>query len=414
MSVKITNAEELGRAIAEAYQSGDQAAQVTAWQGFCQALSDQVRQDAAAIGQQMDADALRQRGYRVLTQAEHKFWEKVIDAMNAPQPKQAFATIVGSTNGEDMMPTTILEDVYQDLQHSHPLLSAIGIEYTGYVIKWVLNNHTAAPAKYGSITDEITKEITSSFSVIDTHQNMLSCYAIVEKGMLDLGPVWLDGYVRTCMVEGMAQAMEKAAISGTGKDSPVGMDRDLSAAYTDASGYTQKTAVEVTSFDAASYGALVAKLATAANGQARNVMAHKLGLICNVKDYLTKVMPATTVLTPAGNYVNNVLPIPTEIFPTTELAEGKAILGLLDLYKFFAGSGPEGVIEYDDSVKFLQNQRAFRMVQYHTGRPLDNNCFILLDISKLEPLFWSVKQVAEASTAADSGSETPSNPSEGG
>ena len=374
MSVKITNAEELGRAIAEAYQSGDQVAQVTAWQGFCRALSDQVRQDAAAIGQQMDADALRQRGYRVLTQAEHKFWEKVIDAMNAPQPKQAFATIVGSTTGEDMMPTTILEDVYQDLQHSHPLLSAIGIEYTGYVIKWVLNNHTAAPAKYGSITDEITKEITSSFTVIDTHQNMLSCYAIVEKGMLDLGPVWPDGYVRTCMVEGMAQAMEKAA----------------------------------------SYGALVAKLATAANGQARNVMAHKLGLICNVKDYLTKVMPATTVLTPAGNYVNNVLPIPTEIFPTTELAEGKAILGLLDLYKFFAGSGPEGVIEYDDSVKFLQNQRAFRMVQYHTGRPLDNNCFILLDISKLEPLFWSVKQVAEASTAADSGSETPSNPSEGG
>ena len=71
------------------------------------------------------------------------------------------------------------------------------------------------PRRSGSITDEITKEITSSFSVIDTHQNMLSCYAIVEKGMLDLGPVWLDGYVRTCMVEGMAQAMEKAAISGT-------------------------------------------------------------------------------------------------------------------------------------------------------------------------------------------------------
>ena len=39
MSVKITNAEELGRAIAEAYQSGDQVAQVTAWQGFCRALS---------------------------------------------------------------------------------------------------------------------------------------------------------------------------------------------------------------------------------------------------------------------------------------------------------------------------------------------------------------------------------------
>ena len=261
MSVKITNAEELGRAIAEAYQSGDQVAQVTAWQGFCRALSDQVRQDAAAIGQQMDADALRQRGYRVLTQAEHRFWEKVIDAMNAPQPKQAFATIVGSTNGEDMMPTTILEDVYQDLQHSHPLLSAIGIEYTGYVIKWVLNNHTAAPAKYGGVTDE---DHQGDHLQLLRHRHpsriMLSCYAIVEKGMLDLGPVWLDGYVRTCMVEGMAQAMEKAAISGTGKDSPVGMDRDLSAAYTDASGYTQKTAVEVTSFDAASYGALVAKL----------------------------------------------------------------------------------------------------------------------------------------------------------
>lgn len=392
MSVKITNAAELGRSIAEAYQSGDPEQQVSAWQSFCQHLTDQVRQDAAVLGERMDLETMQQRGYRALTQREEKWYQKVITAMTSNHPKQAFAEIISSNEEADLMPTTIIEDVYRDLQVEHPLLAAIGIEYTGYIVKWVLNTHESQSAVYGDITDEITKEITSSFEVIDTHQNMLSCFAVIERGMLDLGPVWLDGYIRTCMTEAMALAMETAIITGSGVKCPIGMDRDLVAAHTDTAGYTKKTATAVTSFSPEDYGALVASLAKTQSGKTRNVMQHKLGLICNAKDYLTKIMPATTLLTPTGQYVNNVLPIPTAIYPTTVLPEGTAILGLTDLYQLFAGGSSDGVIEYDDSVKFFQNQRAFRIIQYHTGRPVDNTCFVLLDIRALEPLILTVRQ----------------------
>ena len=36
-------------------------------------------------------------------------------------------------------------------------------------------------------------------------------------------------------------------------------------------------------------------------------------LICNQKDYLSKVMPATTVLNAAGAFTSNIFPFPTEI-----------------------------------------------------------------------------------------------------
>ncbi|PGS65016.1 phage major capsid protein, partial [Bacillus cereus] len=45
--------------------------------------------------------------------------------------------------------------------------------------------------------------------------------------MLDLGPSWLDRYVRTVLVESIAIALEAAIVAGTGKDQPIGMIKDL-------------------------------------------------------------------------------------------------------------------------------------------------------------------------------------------
>lgn len=83
----------------------------------------------------------------------------------------------------------------------------------------------------------------------------------ISMGMLDLGPVWLDNYIRTCLSEALAQAMRTAIVTGTGNSQPIGMDRSVTDNVTVTGGvYPQKEAIAVTDFDRASYGNLVAQL----------------------------------------------------------------------------------------------------------------------------------------------------------
>lgn len=55
-------------------------------------------------------------------------------------------------------------------------------------------------------------------------------------------------------------------------------------------------------------------------------------------------------------------------------------------------------IEFSDDYKFVEDQRAYKIKQYATGRAYDNTCFLLLDISELEELYVLVKDMAEKTT----------------
>ena len=49
---------------------------------------------------------------------------------------------------------------------------------------------------------------------IELSQNKLSAFMPISMGMLDLGPVWLDNYVRTCLSEALALGYEKRIVTG--------------------------------------------------------------------------------------------------------------------------------------------------------------------------------------------------------
>lgn len=396
--IKFANEKEQATKIMEAMKSGDEAKITEAWQGFHKAVAEQVMADFEDVKASNDAAILAQRGYRQLTTKETKWYEKVIDALRSPEPKQAFATIIGSDNEDDLMPTTIIDDVYKYLEEEHPLLAAINFQNVGYLTKWVLNDHTKQKAVWGAITAQITKEITSAFKVIDIKQSKLSAYAIIEMGMLDLGPTFLDGYIRRCLAEALAAGLEDAIVNGSGVNQPVGLIRDIheGVTFNTTTGYPAKTAVTVTDFTPASYGALLDDLAETEEGKARKF--GKVWMICNQSDYLTKIMPATTVLNSAGSYVNNLFPFPTEVIISNEIATGKAVLCLLDEYFLGVGGDKNGVIEYSDEYKFIEDQRAFKIKQYAAGRAFDNTSAIYLDISGVKPAYLNVK-VAENNVA---------------
>lgn len=391
--IKFGKEKEAAAAIVEAMKSGDEKAQQAAWERFHESVKENIMQDFEDIKASNDAAILAQRGYRQLTTKETKWYEKVIEALRSDNPKQAFTAIIGSDEEADLMPTTIIEDVYKNLAEDHPLLKAINFQNVGYLTKWVLNDHTAQAAVWGTITDQIAKEITSAFKVVDMEQSKLSAYAIIEHGMLDLGPTFLDAYIRKCLAEALACGLEAAIINGTGLNQPTGLIRDIheGVSFSTSTGYPAKEKIAVTEFTPAKYGALLEKMATTESGHKRKF--GKVWLLCNQSDYLTKVMPATTVLNNAGNYVNNLFPFPTEVIVSNEVEAGEAVLCLLNEYFLGVGGKKNGVIEYSDEHKFIEDQRVFKIKQYAAGRATDNTCALYLDISGLNPAYITVQQV---------------------
>lgn len=390
---KFDKEQEHIKKIVEAMNSGDETALQEAWQGFHDSITEQVMADFADIQESNDAAILAQRGYRQLTSKETAWYQRVIEALKSNEPKQAFTAIIGSENEDDLMPTTIIEDVYKDLQEEHPLLQAISFQYVGYVTKWLMNDHATQKAVWGQITDEIIKEITSSFKVVDVNQNKLSAYAFIEKGMLDLGPAFLDGYIRACLAEAILAGLEEGIVKGTGVNQPIGLIRNISkgVSFSSETGYPAKEKEVVKSFSPKEYGALCAKMAVTETGKKRKFT--EVGLICNQTDYLTKVVPATTVLTTNGQYAKDLFPVPTTVYISNELEDGEAVLFLKK--EFFMGMGGEknGVIEYSDEYKFLEDQRVFKVKQYGGGRAFDNTAALYLDISGLEEAYITVKEV---------------------
>lgn len=394
--INFAHEKEASAKVAQAIAGGNQKEIQEAWQGFHASIVEQLREDMELYNQTQDKDVLMQRGYRQLTTEETKWYQKLIDAAKSPNPQQKFTTIIGTDLEDDIMPTTILEDVYRDLEDNHPLLSVINFQYVGYATKWILNDHTVQTAVWGQITAEITKEITSGFRVIDVTQNKLSAYAMIERGMLDLGPTFLDAYIRRVLYEALANGLEYGIVKGTGKNEPIGLIKDIHEGVSVSSGvYPDKSTGNgketVTDFTPASYGKLVGKLAKTENGHQRII--RNLTMLCTPSDYYTKVMPATTVLNAHGTYVNNLFPVPTQVIQTTQLTDGQAILFLPGEYGAFAGGSRQGTLEFSDEFKFLEDMRVFKIKQYADGRATDNTAALLLDISGLEPAYINVKGV---------------------
>jgi len=297
------------------------------------------------------------------------------------------------------MPETIIEDVYRDLLEEHPLLDKITFQNVKYLTKWLLNDHTRQKAAWGQINGEITQEIESAFKGVEVTLLKLTAYAVIPQDMLDLGPSFLDNYIRTILKEALYVALEKAIVSGSGKDEPIGLNRDIHEGvnFSTSTGYPEKTAIQVTNFLPANYGPLVAKLAVSEKGRMRSF--DEVLMICNQVDYLNKIMPATTALTTGGTYARDLFPFPTEVVRSNEVKTGQAILCLPEEYFFGLGESKDGKIEYSDEFKFLQDARTYKIKLHGNGRPYDNTVAIVIDISKLDPAYVTVKTADTIVTA---------------
>jgi HK97 family phage major capsid protein len=374
---------EIMNKINQAIKDGNEEVFAQAFTEFTETIQEAVMEEAKGIVQAADTNVLVGRGVRQLTSEENKYYQKVIEAMKSSNPQQAL------TDLDVVMPKTVIDAVIDDLVEEHPLLDAINFQNTSGLIEYLVNTNGRELASWGTLTATIVKELTSGFKKINMTLHKLSAFLPVAKSMLDLGPVWMDRYARAILGEALLNGLEAGIISGTGKDMPIGMNRQVGEGVTVTDGvYPEKATIAVVSLDPVTFGNLLAIIAKDAKGKTRVI--NNVLLIVNPVDYFKKIMPATTIRSADGTYVNNVLPYPTTVIQSTQVSEGKAIIGLGKKYFMGIGTAKSGKIEYDDSYKFLEDERVYLVKLYGHGEPLDNNAFQYLDISGLQPAVQEV------------------------
>lgn len=364
--------EEFKTQFINALQSGDEKEFAEVMTSFASGIQknilDQAKKDADQI--YSDNQILSQRGAHILTSEEKKYYNAVIEG-------QSFVGV------NDLVPATVINRVFDDLERNHPLLSLIEFQNVTGSTEWLVNNSGVNPAWWGKLCDDIKELLVNGFEIIKTDLFKLSAYLPVCKAMLDLGPEWLDRYVVAVLRESVAIASEEAIVNGSGKEQPIGMMRDLEGSVT-LGVYPEKAAIPITSLSPATIGKeIMSPLSIVKKNEEGDVthtrVVNQVLLIVNPVDYWGTVFPLTTFQGQTGDYVFEKLPITAKIVQSVSVPAGKMVAGVAQDY--FMGVGSSQKIEYSDEVRFIEDERVYIIKQYANGRPKQNTSFLVFDIS---------------------------------
>ena len=378
------------KALLASMKDGDETQVQDALKGWMEEIQNNIRTDFEQYQETHDQSILDRRGIHALTSEETKFYNALIESVRDKK-------VLNATNAGPALPITVVERVLESVKKDHPLINAINPTVVGTITKILKRKGKLAKAVWGEITDEIKTEIKGDLAVADLVTAKLTAFLLLSQDYIELGPTWLDAYVRQCLEEAFALGIEDGVINGTGVKQPVGLIRDIheGVSFSTTTGYPEKTPVVVKSFDPKTYGELIAKMSKTEAGESRVIT--KVILVVNPTDYFQKVMPSTTVLTASGAYVSDVFPFATEVFQSAAVAEGKAVLFVEKSYIFELATGnKDGEILTSDEYKFLEDFRTYKIRLLGTGIAEDNTCALLLDISGLTPLYLTVKQLPAA------------------
>lgn len=371
--------QELRESLGAAMQSEDQDKLIDAFTQFAMTVQQDMMDDIKAYKETGDQAILAKRGVRQLTQKEKDFYTAMAKAAATGDPKMAFTGLDSTT-----LPVTVIDTVLSDIGTAFPLLDAINLQNVSAQTKMIVNKKGVQLAVWGALNTTIAEELSGAIDTINVALTKLTAFIPIDRDMIDVGPEWMDAYARAILAEALGLGLCKGVVAGTGKNEPIGMLKDLDGSVVDGV-YPDKTAAAITDLSPTTVGSIAATLAQGPNSRMRAVPS--ILVVVNPVDYFNKVMPATTYLTPQGTYVNNVLPYPCTIVQDINVTSGKAIFGIGKRYALGVGKGgTKGAVETSDEFQFLDDKRVYKVKAYGDGQPLDNNAFVVKDISGLLPM----------------------------
>jgi hypothetical protein len=357
----------------EAFASGDEnriAEAMTALAGRIQnGLLEEAR--AAARDEAGDGRAMAQRGHVALTSAERKYYNAVIEGR-------------GFDGVEELVPPTVINRVFDELVGEYPLLEHIRFVNAGAATQWIRKRGKVNTAYWGNPVGNIREILDGGFETLNLGMFKLSGYMPVHNAMLDLGPEWLDRYVRTVLTESLSIGLETGIVAGTGKEMPVGMIMDMKTFDADK-GYAPKTAVKLVDLDPKTIGKeIMAPLTKKGSKVVTKNGANGIIYVVNPLDYWTKIFPATTPFVDAqGLYRYHVMPLPGTFVQSVAMPEGRMAVGKGKDY--FMGVGTNRRFEKLKELRALEDETVYLARMYGNGKPDDNESFLYFDITGLKP-----------------------------
>lgn len=375
MTIKFNKSEKYSNAkkALQAIMSNENAteAEVTeAYENYFEALQNDV---ASAITKQvnndmLDRSILQQRGQNVLTSEETKFFNEVV--------------ISGGFAEDSILPVTTQERVFDDLVKEHPLLEAIGLENLGAVTRYIDSDPTLAYV-WGDLFGPIAGQIETAFSDEEVGSLKLTAFAVIPNDMLELGPEWVERYVRTLLSEAYSVGLEFGLVKGGGPvvKQPIGLLKDVNP---DTGAVTDKASSGTLTFAPSVGGQVVAGelfnviSALSVDSKGKPVKTeNKVVMVVNSTDAIA-VKFRNTIQTANGQWVTN-LPYNLEMVESDEVPSKKAVFFVKGRYKAKI-TGAVRIKKFDQTLA-IEDATLYTMKQFANGKPKDNKAALVYDLN---------------------------------
>jgi hypothetical protein len=346
----------------------DAEAQAAAWDEMQNALVEDLTEHIVtqARNDNVDSQILAARGKNVLTSKEKKFFNEVI--------------LTGGFAENTILPVTTQERVFEDLVKEHPLLEAIGLQDIGAVTRFIYADPTKTYA-WGSLFGEIKGQIGAAFREEKIEQLKLTAFAAIPKDMLELGPEWVERYVRTLLVESYSVGLEFGLVNGRGpaQNEPIGLMMNVA----ENGAVTVKTSSGTLTFAPSEFGQVVSgelhdvvqALAVDAKGKPRKVM-NKIYMVVNPVDAIS-VQFRNTIQADNGQWIT-ALPYNIKVIESEEIPAKKALFFVKGQY-LAALAGGYKLNKFDQTLA-IEDAMLYTIKQFANGKPKDNKAALLYDL----------------------------------
>lgn len=371
------NFENKRAAYVDSVKSGDTEKQAKAFDDMLDALHSDVKSAVLEEVNSSMADSviLANRGQKVLTSEERKFFNATIEE--------------GGFKKDVILPKSTQDRIFEDLVKAKPLLAKLGLKDYGAITEFIFSDPSGA-AVWGELFGSIQGKLNSNFRKETISHYKLTAFIAISNDMLHLGPEWVERYVRTILVEALQVALEKAFVVGTGKNEPIGLNRDLAASVSHGV-YTEKTSAGTLTFKnpqvmldemagvmkkLAKYKKLDSEGREKSEFSTRSVAGKVVMLLNPINNY--DVIAKSTVLTPAGVFVQ-ALPFNPSVIECDFVPENKVIFFIEG--KYLAIMGSEYKINKFDQTLALEDATLYTTKLFANGKALDNYAAQVYDLN---------------------------------
>lgn len=343
---------------------------------YSEELANAIRKDMKQ--EQGDNAVLNARNVNRLTNEEKKFYNALVseDHVNT------------DTNWKDgeLLPETVVDRIFEDIETEHPLLKYITIQRTGLRAR-VIRSVPEGQVVWGPVFSEIKGQLETSFFEQDVTLGKATAFVVVPKDLKDAGVQWVDRYVRAQIKEAFAVAIEKTAIQGLGaaKNQPVGLMNEINR--TNGAVSEKTSAGTLTLADAETsikeIGNIIKNLSIKEYyDKDGNVKRSKGASVLN--NVVIALNPADYIYTGIafmqlhnGQFVS---PVPFNVtFEQSEFVpQGKAVAFDKTRYNFYAGS--EVIVREFDQTLALEDMDLYTAKQFLYAEPDDNKTSFVYDV----------------------------------